>query len=235
MDRLTYVTEDGTVLFSHNGKYAEIMNIVDMGDTEYLLKIAEVLADTEDKVMAYKKEYDGICAELNAYENTRLTPGQIAEQTQDLKMAFSKIDDYKKRISDGSLIWLPCSIGDTVYVLAECSHIPHVLDGDYETATGYYCPYELNDKCPHDTDGCERVETVTAIFEDTVQSFQIDENRIMIVTENCRAFQELGEYIFLTREDAEAQLAKEIDDCNETDEILEEFMRDGDANENERL
>lgn len=47
------------------------------------------------------------------------------------------------------LLTLPCAVGDTVYVLAECENIPLQLDGtlygengEPGTATGYYCPYE---------------------------------------------------------------------------------------------
>ena len=57
-----------------------------------------------------------------------------------------------------------------MYVLAECERIRPVLDGGYEDATGYYCPYELSGMCPHDTDSCEGAKLVTAVFEDTVRS-----------------------------------------------------------------
>lgn len=111
---------------------------------------------------------------------------------------------------------LPCEIGQTVYVLAECKNIPRQLDGTYYssdgspgTATGYYCPYDGS--CPfdgEDFDGCEKYENKTAVFEDTVSSIAIEENAVYVSTENCGVCSEVGRLAFLTREQAEAELKK---------------------------
>lgn len=144
---------------------------------------------------------------LAAYEDTGLTPEQVKAQIENLKTAYSIIDDYEKKISEGTLLRLPCNVGDTVYVLAECEKIQTILDGDYENATGYYCPYELNGKCPHDDD-CKKVESVTTVFEDVVREFYVDATGTEIVTENCNVMGEIGQYIFLSREAAEKALAE---------------------------
>ena len=123
----------------------------------------------------------------------------------DLKHIQNLIDKEEQ----GLLIELPCKVGDTVYVLEKCKNIATVLDGTlYGTATGYYCPYELNGKCPHDCDDCEEVEELTAVFEDTIKYIGIDETGICLFTENTRMCCTIGKDTFLTRSEAEEALAK---------------------------
>ncbi|WP_143322721.1 hypothetical protein [Clostridium sp. HBUAS56010] len=112
------------------------------------------------------------------------------------------------------LFRLPCTIGDKVYVLAECEHISDQLDGTlYEadgspgTATGYYCPYE--DNCPFDTgdfDSCETYKGNTAVFEDTVSQIMIDECGVHIFAENCCVLGKMGRDVFLSQKEAEEAL-----------------------------
>lgn len=110
----------------------------------------------------------------------------------------------------------PCNIGDTVYVLAECGNISkqpdgtlYSSDGSPGTATGYYCPYE--DNCPfdgEDFDSCEKCENQTAVFKDTVSSITIEEYAVYATTKNCGIYSEIGRFVFLTKEQAEAELKK---------------------------
>lgn len=81
-----------------------------------------------------------------------------------LQAVYERIKEYETLEEQGKLLKLPCAVGDTVYVLAECENIPEQLDGTiYDsdgspgTATGYYCPYE--DNCLFDDeefDDCEK-------------------------------------------------------------------------------
>lgn len=139
--------------------------------------------------------------------------------------AIDKLGDYEDLDEQGKLVKLPCKIGETVYVLAECGKIPQQLDGtlynsdgSFGTATGYYCPYE--DSCPfdgEDFEGCEKYQNQTAIFEDTVSSITIDECGVYVTTEYCGICSEIGEFVFLTKEEAEVAL-QEMDESEEPNE-----------------
>lgn len=110
----------------------------------------------------------------------------------------------------------PCEIGDTVYVLAECKHIPEQIDGTlwdsngaYGTATGYYCPYECN--CPfgdEDIQDCEKYKEMKTVFEDEVSAISIDERGVWITAKNCMVNSQIGLQVFLTRQEAKAKLAE---------------------------
>lgn len=162
--------------------------------------------DDGDLAVCYGCDRKGIChslwcvqqlrviAKLVEYEKTGLAPEQVRE-----------LADAGKQ---GLLLRMPCKVGDTVYVLAECEKIRSVLDGDYDNATGYYCPYELSGMCPHDTDSCENVESVTTVFEDTVKAVWIEETGLEIITENTNVMGMIGQCIFLTRAEAETKLAE---------------------------
>lgn len=118
----------------------------------------------------------------------------------------------KEAEEHGKLLKLPCKPGDTVYVITRCNYIPEILDGDmYESdgspgdATGYYCPYELIGKCPHDCEEftrCEDYKYKRAVFEDTVAQIHITENKLWIVLDNTGFGCKLGEDVFLTEQEA---------------------------------
>lgn len=127
--------------------------------------------------------------------------------------AVDKLAHYEDLEEQGRLIELPCEIGSTVYVLAECKNIQPQLDGTLYsadgspgTATGYYCPYE--DNCPHldFSDDCDKCKDVTAVFEDEVTSIIIDDLGVQLFTDTCGVSGYLGDYIFLTKEEAENKL-----------------------------
>ena len=181
MERLTYVDEKGDVLF-YPADFPE-----DEGVT------IKWLSDNERYM------------ELD----------QIAGMLENLEQRMQSYEDLKE---NGLLLKLPVAIGDTVYVLCECGMIPQRLDGtlydsngDPGTATGYYCPYE-ND-CPHDCDecddfDCDKFRQKSAVFQDVVSSITVDEGGVRIATENCTVYSAVGYAVFLTREEAEAELLR---------------------------
>lgn len=132
----------------------------------------------------------------------------------DIDTAITKLAEYENLEEQKKLLTLPCAVGDTVYVLTECEHIPKRLDGtlygtngEIGTATGYYCPYE--DNCPledEDFDDCEKYKEKTSVFEDTVGDITVGEDGVWIRTSNCSVCSQIGVYIFLTQEEAEVAL-----------------------------
>lgn len=161
---------------------------------------------------------------LSEYESTNLAPKQIQEITKNqfdpiemckIHIALEKLKEYQEQIDKGLLLEIPCGVGEEVWVICECRSIPAQLDGtlygeDGEpgTATGYYCPYEEN--CPHECDDfdCEKYKHKSAVFEDTVQAIYFSENGVEIMTDNCPVCSRLGEYIFLSEEEAKETLQK---------------------------
>lgn len=180
MERLTFVDEYGQVLFDNPAGFSE-----DIGFT-----IRELAENEEWKAL-----------------------DDIAERLANCEQRLKHYNDLEEQ---GRLLKLPCAVGDTVYVLAECENIPPQLDGtlygaDGEpgTATGYYCPY--GDNCPFDSkdfEGCEKYKNKTAVFEDTVGDITIGEDGVWLNTVNCGVCGQIGEYIFLTRQEAEDKLAE---------------------------
>ena len=123
---------------------------------------------------------------------------------------------------EGRCVVLPCKIGDTVYHIAKCRDFSKVLDGTlydsnggYGTATGYYCPCELADNCPFDDDSfdCDANKNKPNIFEDTVESVNIDdyEQYLRLDYSGAVSLEDFGKTVFLTREEAEAALRREQD------------------------
>ena len=117
---------------------------------------------------------------------------------------YMKLKEYEDAEEQGLLVKLPCKVGSTVYVITTCKDFGKCL-------TGYHCPYELNELCPHEgEEGCEYYENTNAIFEDCVESICMYEHEIVVFLINCGSisFSDFGKTIFLTKEEAEAALAK---------------------------
>ena len=138
--------------------------------------------------------------------------------------AYKKLAEYEDLEEQGLLLRLPCEVGDTVYAICTCEAVDTVLDGTlygsnggFGTATGYYCPYELSDKCPHiDADDCDECKNVEAVFEDTVDYINITEYETIIGLHNtnlCVTIDEIGKTVFLTQSEAEQKL-KEMNTDN---------------------
>lgn len=121
-----------------------------------------------------------------------------------------------------SVFTLPCKVGTKVYAICTCEAVEDVLDGSlfgsnggYGTATGYYCPYELNDKCPHtDIEDCDECKKREAVFEDYVEYINIMEYEIIMglkYTNLCITPEEIGKTVFFNKDEAE-QKFNEIKD-----------------------
>lgn len=143
--------------------------------------------------------------------------GREIEGTAELLLQMAdKLDEYEVLEEQGKLLKLPCAVGDTVYVLAECGNIPKQLDGTFYgengepgSATGYYCPYENN--CPfndEDFEDCDKYKNRTAIFEDTVCFISCDESGVCVTTDKCAVHSPIGLSVFLTIEKAVDALRK---------------------------
>lgn len=128
-----------------------------------------------------------------------------------------RLAEYEDLEEQGLLLRLPCNVGDTVYAICTCEAVDAVLDGTlygsnggFGTATGYYCPYELSDKCPHiDADDCDECKNIEAVFEDTIDYINITEYETIIGLHNtnlCVTIDEIGKIVFLTKAEAEAKL-----------------------------
>lgn len=171
-------------------------------------------ADCEDikRALFRLAEYEDL--EQRCIYETTFGLRQLIEKWNEFYGDIQELYEYRKLKEQNKLLILPCAVGDTVYVLAECENIPTQLDGtlyrengEPGTATGYYCPYE--DNCPFDDEDfedCEKYKKKTAVFEDTVCFIACDEMGVNIVTKNCTVHSQIGEYIFLTKEQAESAL-----------------------------
>ena len=140
-------------------------------------------------------------------DGTAFVPNYVI-QTKGMQGVISKLADYEDKQKQGLLLELPVSIGSTVYVISVCGTIENVLDGDFETATGYYCPFELEGLCPHDCDGCEEVAEKMEVFEDTINYIGYDECGVHLFTEKLGMCCTIGKDTFFTRSEAEEALAK---------------------------
>ena len=178
-----------------------------------------------DEAIEHAKEISVTCENNKcAFEHS-----QLAEWLIQFKVLKSIISDNQdiiqlknliKADKEGRCVISPCAIGDIVYHITICKYFPEVLDGTlydddggFGTATGLYCPCELNRNCPFpiDEDGgfdCEKHKNTYAVFEDEV-------NEIFISDEGYFAhlsysgfvdFEDFGRTVFLTREEAEQAL-----------------------------
>lgn len=133
-----------------------------------------------------------------------------------------KLAEYEDAEEQGKLFKLPCGFNDTIYHITICKNFNSVLDGTlwgdgggYGTATGYYCPYELNDSCPFEDDfaecdgGCECFENTYAIFEDEVEEIVLNnysEPLIIFKNSGSAYISQFGENVFTDKEKAKEKL-----------------------------
>ena len=153
----------------------------------------------------------------------RLTHSGTKEVKSDVTISemMVKLAHYEDLEEQGLLLKRPCEVGSTVYVITTCKDFGKVLDGTlwgenggFGTATGCYCPYELNGSCPHEDGfeecegGCECFENKLAVFEDYVESIMLYEHEHVVFLGNCgsASFSDFGKTVFLTKEEAEAKL-----------------------------
>lgn len=147
--------------------------------------------------------------------------GDIYVKQHNYIEVLKRLAEYEEKEEEGFLLHLPCIVGDTVYVLVKCENIPEQLDGtfysidgEFGTATGYYCPYENN--CPfYDKDfyNCNDYKKEKAVFEDTVNQIMIDEDGIHIFTEKCCILGTIGYDVFVKQEEAKKVLSDKNHGC----------------------
>ena len=99
----------------------------------------------------------------------------------------------------------PCKVGDTVYVITDCSQIMMYYDNDYLTGTGAIeCPFE--DVCNF-TD-CN--DDNTQVLETYVNYMGIEDGSEWYFRcehiNRANDFNEIGKTVFLTKEEAEEKL-----------------------------
>lgn len=154
----------------------------------------------------------------NAFDN-------LKEENKRFKFSNSilekELQEYRQLDEQGLLLKQPCEVGSTVYVITTCKDFGKVLDGTlwgdgggHGTATGYYCPYELSDSCPHEDGfeecegGCKCFENKLAVFEDCIECITVYEHETVVFLINCGSvsFEDFGKTVFLTKEEAEKAL-----------------------------
>lgn len=184
------------------------------------LTIDEIIEHCDRKTRMYEKARD-----IKYLETTMNNSLKEYWEHKQVAEYLRKFKAYESLEEQGRLIKLPCKVGDTVYAICTCEAVGKVLDGTmygekggFGTATGYYCPYELSDKCPHtEADGCEECENIEAVFEDTIDYINITGYEILIGLKNtnfCVTIDEIGKTVFLTQSAAEEKL-KELRGKNE--------------------
>lgn len=150
----------------------------------------------------------------------------LSEQRKVLNETVEILEKYYHAEEQGQLVILPCKVGDAVYHICKCKDIRERLDGtlydsngEYDTATGYYCPYK--DSCPHDTEDCNSYKNMSAIFRDVVIGFCFNDDANVVSLENtpCLRIEDFGKIAFLKLEKAEAALATQIAEKENKDEI----------------
>ena len=177
------------------------------------LTIDEIIEHCERKTKLYEeigKSIDFETIELKGAIREYWEHKQVKEYLEELKQ-------YRYAEEQGLLLRLPCKVGDTVYATCTCGAVDTVLDGTlygsnggFGTATGYYCPYELSDKCPHiDAYDCDECKNIEAVFEDTIDYINITEYEVIIGLKNtnlCVTIDEIGKTVFLTQAEADQKL-----------------------------
>lgn len=132
---------------------------------------------------------------------------------------LDRLRDLVQADKEGRCMVLPIAIGTTVYHITTCRDFQKVLDGTlydsnggYGTATGYYCPCELDENCPFDTEDfdCDENKNKRNIFEDIVEEVHTGdtEDYICLGYSGTVFFDEIGKTVFLTRAEAEDALRR---------------------------
>lgn len=234
MERLTHEADFGledweeTLFFvksDPNGAY----NIIDIAKYQGEPEFDEILKNVALRLAAYE---DILCDDTDEYDldrlsvlcNQRMTMREEVSERFSLtaKMPLDRLREIAEAEREGRCLVLPAGIGDTVYHITTCKNFSQVLDGTMYgpngglgTATGLYCPCELAETCPFPCgdDGsfdCEKHKNTLAIFEDVVTGILSDDMQDTLFLEYSEnvAFDDFGKTVFLTREEAEAALAK---------------------------
>lgn len=112
-------------------------------------------------------------------------------KTRECELVLERLAELEDKIMDGTLIELPCKIGDTIYqIYKDCSNCPHFKENDWE----YDCWCGFDD------------EESKTIFE-----FDCDKDCIYTIEETEFTYnhiKDFGKDLFLTKAEAEAKLEK---------------------------
>ena len=120
------------------------------------------------------------------------------------------------------VIEAPCELGDTVYHITTCRYFPQVHDGTlYDsdggpgTATGLYCPCELSESCPFDSEDfdCDKNKDKYAVFKDTASAIIVDElgEQVVFGFSGSATFSDFGQTAFLNEEEAKEALREMLE------------------------
>ena len=206
MERLTNIGSNGEIWITDNDETRRL------GRKESAYKKLAEYEDLDELIGIHLKDIAKIFYQ-NIPEDCKHPKKAIVLTDDDV----DKWNEYKNAEEQGLLLRLPCEVGSTVYAICTCEAVGTVLDGTlygsnggFGTATGYYCPYELSDKCPHiDADDCDECKNIEAVFEDTIDYINITEYEVIIGLKNtnlCVTIDEIGKTVFLTKEEAEQKL-----------------------------
>lgn len=118
--------------------------------------------------------------------------------------------DLLNKEEEGRIIVPTCKVGDTVYVISDCSRIMMHYDNDYFTGTGAIeCPYE--DACKFtecNDENTQVLETcVSHLLNDEYDDWTFGCEKINC----CYNFSDIGKTVFLTPEEAEKALKEGAD------------------------
>lgn len=132
MDRLTFVDEEGRILFTPNGCDKDagytIIQLAEGGHIDLLEEIAERLANDEQRMKEYEdigltpkqlmevdKLYAEKCKELAELQERSFSGLELVKIWAKLK----KIKEYQELEEQGKLLKLPCAVGDWVYKIKD--------------------------------------------------------------------------------------------------------------------
>ena len=196
------------------GKTTTAVNLAYVLATSCRLRVLLVDADGQanaTQILLPPGEYAGLGALLRGYE---LCYEELVEHTD-----VPGLDVLPAAREDRSVI-PPVRIGETIYHITTCKNFPQVLDGTmygpdggHGTATGYYCPCELQENCPHPLDDeggfdCDKHKNELAVFEDTVESIFLSQTEEMMNFDYSGSadFCEFGRTVFREYDKAKAAL-----------------------------
>lgn len=180
-------------------------------------RVMERLTKRDSYGDVYVKQHDYVTASERIAECEGFEDFEEIFRKKMTDTASERLCEYEDLEEQGLLLRLPCKVGSTVYAICTCEAVGTVLDGTlygsnggFGTATGYYCPYELSDKCPHiDIDDCDECKNIESVFEDTIDYINITEYEVIIGLKNtnlCVTIDEIGKTVFLTKAEAEQKL-----------------------------
>lgn len=113
----------------------------------------------EDTECGDCQKLDKLVDRLGAYEDTELTPGEVAEykkfedEAVSKGVPFSRIVELMNADKDGRLVVLPCKVGDTVFVNGTKRTVQATINEAYlDNAEGV--GYLVSCTCDVDCNGC---------------------------------------------------------------------------------